>query len=142
MIITTTETVADQRIGKVLGLVRGTTIRARHIGRDVIAAMRNVTGGEIISCGWYNTVRGSEGGGMSDLRFKRAVNDAMDAIQPTVLWYEEPIARGGKGREVIAGQAAILRVIALEREVAVHVVGSERPALVYSMITLYQPPLG
>ena len=48
MIITTTATVADRRVEEVLGLVRGTTIRARHIGKDVMAAMRNLAGGEII----------------------------------------------------------------------------------------------
>ena len=47
MIVTTTETVAGKRIGRVLGLVRGNTIRARHIGRDIMAALRNIVGGEV-----------------------------------------------------------------------------------------------
>ena len=47
MIVTTTETVADRRITKVLGLVRGNTIRARHIGKDITAAFKNLAGGEI-----------------------------------------------------------------------------------------------
>jgi len=47
MIITTTETVPGKRIVRVLGLVRGNTIRARHVGRDVMAAFRNIVGGEI-----------------------------------------------------------------------------------------------
>jgi uncharacterized protein YbjQ (UPF0145 family) len=47
MILTTTESIAGKRIVRTLGLVRGNTIRARHIGRDILAAMRNVVGGEI-----------------------------------------------------------------------------------------------
>lgn len=47
MIISTTETVAGHRIVKTVGLVRGNTIRARHIGRDIKALGRNIVGGEI-----------------------------------------------------------------------------------------------
>ncbi len=48
MIITTTDEIAGRDVEEVFGLVRGATIRSRHIGRDVVAALRNVTGGEII----------------------------------------------------------------------------------------------
>jgi len=47
VIITTSESVAGHRITRTLGLVRGNTIRARHIGRDVKALGRNIVGGEI-----------------------------------------------------------------------------------------------
>lgn len=47
MIVTTTRDIAGKRIVRTLGLVRGNTIRARNIGRDVLAFMRNVVGGEI-----------------------------------------------------------------------------------------------
>lgn len=47
MIISTAETVAGHRIVKTIGLVRGNTIRARHIGRDIKALGRNIVGGEI-----------------------------------------------------------------------------------------------
>ncbi len=47
MIVTTTHTVAGKRIARTLGLVRGNTIRARHIGRDITAVLRNIVGGEI-----------------------------------------------------------------------------------------------
>ena len=47
MILTTTETIPGKRITAVLGLVRGNTIRARHIGKDIAAAFKNLTGGEI-----------------------------------------------------------------------------------------------
>jgi uncharacterized protein YbjQ (UPF0145 family) len=47
MILTTTETVAGKRVVQVLGLVRGNTIRARSIGRDILAVFKNIAGGEI-----------------------------------------------------------------------------------------------
>lgn len=47
MIIVTSEQVAGKKVVKTLGLVRGNTVRARHIGRDILAGLRNIVGGEI-----------------------------------------------------------------------------------------------
>jgi uncharacterized protein YbjQ (UPF0145 family) len=47
MLLTTTETVEGRRIVETLGLVRGNTIRARHVGRDIMAGLRTLVGGEI-----------------------------------------------------------------------------------------------
>ena len=47
MIIATTETITGKRIVDTFGLVRGNTIRARHIGRDIMAGLKNIVGGEI-----------------------------------------------------------------------------------------------
>ena len=47
MIVTTSDTVAGQRVVRTLGLVRGNTIRARHVGKDIMALGRNGVGGEI-----------------------------------------------------------------------------------------------
>ena len=47
MILVTTDFVPGKTIEKNLGLVRGNTIRARHVGRDIMAFFRNVVGGEI-----------------------------------------------------------------------------------------------
>lgn len=47
MIVTTSHDVAGHRIVRTLGLVRGNTIRARHLGRDILAVLRNIVGGEI-----------------------------------------------------------------------------------------------
>lgn len=48
MILATTENIAGKKIAKTLGLVKGNTIRARHIGRDIAALLRNIIGGEIV----------------------------------------------------------------------------------------------
>jgi len=47
MIFVTTDQIAGKTIKKTLGIVRGNTIRARHIGRDISAALKNLVGGEI-----------------------------------------------------------------------------------------------
>ncbi len=47
MIIVTTNRVTGKRIVRTLGLVRGNTIRARHIGKDIMAVFRNIVGGEV-----------------------------------------------------------------------------------------------
>jgi len=47
MIITTQDDLADHTITKTLGLVRGNTIRARHLGKDILAGLRSLVGGEI-----------------------------------------------------------------------------------------------
>lgn len=47
MIITTTASIHGKKIVRTLGLAKGNTIRARHIGRDILALLRNLVGGEI-----------------------------------------------------------------------------------------------
>ena len=47
MIIATSDEIHGKKIVEVLGLVRGNTIRARHVGRDILAKFRNIVGGEI-----------------------------------------------------------------------------------------------
>jgi uncharacterized protein YbjQ (UPF0145 family) len=47
MLLSTTEAIEGRRIAETLGLVRGNTIRARHVGRDIMAGFRTLVGGEI-----------------------------------------------------------------------------------------------
>jgi uncharacterized protein YbjQ (UPF0145 family) len=47
MIITTTERIQGKDIMKTIGLVKGSTIRARHLGKDIMAGFRGMVGGEI-----------------------------------------------------------------------------------------------
>lgn len=47
MIVVTTETVPGMRIVESKGLVRGNTVRARHVGKDIMAGFKNIVGGEI-----------------------------------------------------------------------------------------------
>ena len=47
MMMTPSSAVAGHRITQTLGLVRGNTIRARHVGKDIMAGFRNIVGGEV-----------------------------------------------------------------------------------------------
>jgi uncharacterized protein YbjQ (UPF0145 family) len=47
MLVVTADTIAGHRVTETLGLVRGNTIRAKHIGKDIMAGLRNLVGGEI-----------------------------------------------------------------------------------------------
>ncbi len=47
MIVVTTEQIEGKKVTETLGLVKGSTIRARHVGRDIMAGLRNVVGGEV-----------------------------------------------------------------------------------------------
>jgi uncharacterized protein YbjQ (UPF0145 family) len=47
MIITTTATVPNKEITAILGISRGSTVRARSIGKDIFAGLKNIVGGEI-----------------------------------------------------------------------------------------------
>ncbi|MEQ8323953.1 MAG: YbjQ family protein [Vicingaceae bacterium] len=47
MLITNTETIEGRQISEHIGLVRGSTVRARNFGRDIFAGIKNFIGGEI-----------------------------------------------------------------------------------------------
>lgn len=47
MITTTTETIPGREVIEILGISRGSTVRARSIGRDIFAGLKNIVGGEI-----------------------------------------------------------------------------------------------
>ena len=69
MIVTNTETVPGKKIIQVLGIVKGNIVRARFVGRDIIASLKGMVGGEVSE---YSTL-------MSEARddaFKRMVKEA------------------------------------------------------------------
>lgn len=47
MMLTTTDTVPGHDIARCLGLVKGSTVRSKHIGSDIVAGLRNIVGGEV-----------------------------------------------------------------------------------------------
>lgn len=47
MIITSTETIPNREIEQILGIVRGSTVRARNIGNDIMAGLKSIVGGEV-----------------------------------------------------------------------------------------------
>ncbi|HML75867.1 MAG TPA: YbjQ family protein [Anaerohalosphaeraceae bacterium] len=49
MIVVNTETIPGKRIREIKGLVQGNTVRAKHIGKDILAGLKNIVGGELKS---------------------------------------------------------------------------------------------
>ncbi|MDP7534689.1 MAG: heavy metal-binding domain-containing protein, partial [SAR202 cluster bacterium] len=47
MILTTTDTIGNRNVTNVLGLVSGSSVRARHVGKDITAVFRNIVGGDV-----------------------------------------------------------------------------------------------
>lgn len=47
MIVTTSETIPGKEVSELLGICRGSTVRARNLGRDIFAGLKNIVGGEI-----------------------------------------------------------------------------------------------
>ncbi|MEM7297642.1 MAG: YbjQ family protein [Bacteroidota bacterium] len=47
MIISTTDSIPGKDVAEIVGIARGSTVRARNIGRDIFAGLRNIVGGEI-----------------------------------------------------------------------------------------------
>lgn len=47
MLVTNLEIVPGKRIGKHLGLVQGSTVRSKHVGKDIMAGLKNIVGGEL-----------------------------------------------------------------------------------------------
>ncbi|MCG8464387.1 MAG: YbjQ family protein [Xanthomonadales bacterium] len=47
MIVTSIETIPGYRIVKHLGLVQGSTVRSKHAGKDILAGLKNIVGGEL-----------------------------------------------------------------------------------------------
>ena len=106
MIISTRETVEGYELLETLGIVRGSTVRVRHLGNDIVAGFKNLVGGEISE---YTEL-------MSDAReqaIDRMIADAeslgADAIL-TVRFATAMVVRGGS--EILAyGTAVRLRKI-------------------------------
>ena len=47
MLLSTTSSIPGHEVKEVLGMVRGNTIRAKHLGKDIVAGLRNIVGGEL-----------------------------------------------------------------------------------------------
>jgi uncharacterized protein YbjQ (UPF0145 family) len=78
IITSTTENIPGKKVVKILGVVKGNTIRARHVGRDVVAGLKNLIGGEIKSYTQMTTRAREEA-------FNRMVNEAVDLKADAII---------------------------------------------------------
>jgi uncharacterized protein YbjQ (UPF0145 family) len=77
MLLTTTDEIKGKTIAKVLGLVKGNTVRARWFGRDIAAGLKHLIGGEIKS---YSQMLDKARDEAIDRMAKQAKNKGADAI--------------------------------------------------------------
>ena len=78
IITTTTSEIPGEKVAKILGVVKGNTIRARHVGRDIAAGFKNIVGGEIKS---YTDMTEKA----RDEAFNRMVNQAHDLSADAII---------------------------------------------------------
>jgi len=78
IITSTTENIPNKEVKQILGVVRGNTIRARHIGRDIMAGFKNLVGGEIKSYTDMTTQAREEA-------FNRMINQAIKLKADAVI---------------------------------------------------------
>ena len=78
IITTTTSEIPGKQVAKILGIVKGNTIRARHVGRDIAAGFKNLIGGEIKS---YTEMTEQA----RDEAFNRMVNQAVDLKADAII---------------------------------------------------------
>ena len=78
IITTTTSEIPGKKVAQVLGVVKGNTIRARHVGRDIAAGFKNLVGGEIKSYSEMTTKAREES-------FNRMVNEAVELGADAVI---------------------------------------------------------
>jgi|TARA_Y100000310_G_C20574114_1_gene759609 uncharacterized protein YbjQ (UPF0145 family) len=78
IITTTTSEIPGKKVTQILGVVKGNTIRARNVGRDVMAGFKNIVGGEIKSYTQMTTQAREEA-------FNRMVNDAVELKADAII---------------------------------------------------------
>ncbi len=106
MIITPAASVAGNKIVKTLGLVRGNTIRARNVGKDIVAVIKNLVGGEIEE---YTKMMGEA----REQAVSRMVAQAseMNADAVTDVRFTTSVVMGGAAEMLAYGNA-----VAMEKE--------------------------
>jgi uncharacterized protein YbjQ (UPF0145 family) len=102
MILATAETIADKKIVKTLGVVRGNTIRARHIGKDIMAVFRNMVGGEVTE---YTKLMGESREQAIDRMAQQA--EAMGANAVVAVRLTTSMLMGGAAEIVAYGTAVV-----------------------------------
>ncbi len=104
MLLSTQDHFEDREISVTLGLVRGNTIRARHVGQDIIAALRNVVGGEVIE---YTKMMAEAREQALDRMLARADELGADAV--VAIRFTSASVMGGAAEIVAYGTAVQLK---------------------------------
>ena len=103
MTIVTTPNIPGKNVVRTLGLVRGNTIRARHVGKDIMAAMRNLVGGEVTE---YAKLLAESREQALDRMVEQA--EALDANAVIGLQFQTSVVMGGAAEMMAYGTAVVV----------------------------------
>ena len=103
MIITPAATIAGSKIVDTLGLVRGNTIRARNVGKDIVAVIKNLVGGEIEE---YTKMMGEAREQALSRMMDQAAELGADAV--TDVRFTTSVVMGGAAEMLAFGNAVML----------------------------------
>ncbi len=103
MIVTSCENIAGKKVVKTVGLVKGNTIRARHLGRDIGALLRGIVGGEIKE---YTKLMAES----REQAFDRMVNDAQSRGANAIIMtrYSTSAVMSGAAELLAYGTAVVV----------------------------------
>lgn len=104
MLVVTTDGIAGREVTASLGLVRGSTVRARHLGSDIVAGLRNLVGGEVHE---YSRLLGAAREQAHDRMVAEAVGLGADAVVGVRM--ETSTIQQGASEVVFYGTAVQLR---------------------------------
>ena len=104
ILVTTTEQIPDSDISEVLGVVKGNTVRARNIGRDIGAGLKAIVGGEVKTYTQMSTAARDEA-------YNRMVNEAIELGADAVVGvrFTTSMIMGGASEMLAFGTAVKLR---------------------------------
>ena len=103
MTVVTTPNVPGKTVVRTLGLVRGNTLRARHVGKDIMAAMRNLVGGEVRE---YAKLLAESREQALDRMVEQA--EALDANAVIGLQFQTSVVMGGAAEMMDYGTAVVV----------------------------------
>ena len=103
MNVVTTPNVPGKTVVRTLGLVRGNTIRARHVGKDIMAAMRNLVGGEVTE---YAKLLAESREQALDRMVEQA--EVLDANAVIGLQFQTSVVMGGAAEMMAYGTAVVV----------------------------------
>ena len=103
MTVVTTPNVPGKNVVRTLGLVRGNTIRARHVGKDIMAAMRNLVGGEVTE---YAKLLAESREQALDRMVEQA--EVLDANAVIGLQFQTSVVMGGAAEMMAYGTAVVV----------------------------------
>ena len=103
MTVVTTPNVPGKTDVRTLGLGRGNTIRARHVGKDIMAAMRNLVGGEVTE---YAKLLAESREQALDRMVEQA--EALDANAVIGLQFQTSVVMGGAAEMMAYGTAVVV----------------------------------